>query len=456
MADIIKFPSSVKKIGDVIGDDFLLDLLYKAAMNPDSEITMEDYEKYKKTGSFAEGGLASLPGYAPGGPVGFTGEKSWPSIRADTKAFDQILETANFKDKNAFHRALKRAGIDNADLAGKKNFINQRIRNIWKKKGLLLKNAPTYENIMTHGGKFNLEQAMGITPGAPGAPGNAKIWEEGKKLENQALKKFKNKGDRIKHIVDGMYKKFGRFEGVTKTLIKSAITRYPGFLMKILGPVSGLGYATDILGLTDVMGFKKDKIESGEKIEPETERFKGGGMADIYDMTRPLGYRNGGETKTATASGMHPLVEWKEIYDAWIIDGGEPMPMREFIDMMLGETKKANQGGMIGYADGGFENRMSMLRESMIDTENQRMREPDITSVAMTIAQQEGDTSEENINLIIRQLEALMPSLTKTMEKELTPMSTQGLKYLFDKMNVATGRKSDPRLNRSVGFGRVE
>ena len=96
------------------------------------------------------------------------------------------------------------------------------------------------------------------------------------------------------------------------------------------------------------------------------------------------------------------------------------------------------------------------MRESMMDTENQRMREPDITSVAMTIAQQEGDTSEENINLIIRQLEALMPSLTKTMEKELTPMSTQGIKYLFDKMNVATGRKSDPRLYRSVGFGRVE
>ena len=246
----------------------------------------------------AEGGLASLPGYAPGGPVGFTGAKSWPSIRADAKAFDQILEIANFKDKSAFHRALKRAGIDNADLAGKKNFINQRIRNIWKKKGLLLKNAPTYENIMTHGGKFNLEQAMGITPGTPGAPGNAKIWEEGKKLENQALKKFKNKGDRIKHIVDGMYKKFGRFEGVTKTLIKSAITRYPGFLMKILGPVSGLGYATDILGLTDVMDFNKDKIEPGEKIAPEIERFKGGGMADIYDMTQPLGYDNGGEVET--------------------------------------------------------------------------------------------------------------------------------------------------------------
>ena len=133
------------------------------------------------------------------------------------------------------------------------------------------------------------------------------------------------------------------------------------------------------------------------------------------------------------------------------------MSLDEYLQSGLSDRDLGNaEGGMIGYANGGFEDRMSMLRESMMDTENQRMREPDITSVAMTIAQQEGDTSEENINLIKNQLQALMPSLTKSMEKELTPMSTQGLKYLFDKMNVATGRKSDPRLNRSVGFGRVE
>ena len=286
MADIIKFPSSAKKIGDIAGDDFLLDLLYRAAMNPDSEITMDDYEKYKKTGSFAEGGLASLPGSAPGGPVGFTGEKSWPSIRADANAFDQILETANFKDKNAFHRALKRAGIDNADLAGKKNFINQRIRNIWRKKGLPLKNAPTYQNVMTHAGKFNLEQAIGIVPGTEGAPGNVKIWEEGKKLEEKGLKKFKNKGDRIKHMVDGMYKKFGHVKGVTKTLIKSAISRFPGFL-------SATPWGT-MLDISTRVATQPEVMETtGMSQEPLT--YKGGGLMDINDMTRPVGYDDGGD-----------------------------------------------------------------------------------------------------------------------------------------------------------------
>ena len=114
----------------------------------------------------------------------------------------------------------------------------------------------------------------------------------------------------------------------------------------------------------------------------------------------------------------------------------------------------------LGYKHGGFhdtfKNRMEMLRESMRDEENQRMRDPDITSVALQIAKQQGDSSEKNINLIIDQLTALMPSLTKTMEKELTPLSTQGLKYLFDKMNILAGEKSDPMLRRDVGFERVD
>jgi len=74
---------------------------------------------------------------------------------------------------------------------------------------------------------------------------------------------------------------------------------------------------------------------------PEGE-FRGakGGLASISQMTRPIHMNNGGETKTATASGMHPLVEWKEIYDSWIIDGGEPMPMWDFIEMMTKGIKK--------------------------------------------------------------------------------------------------------------------
>ena len=65
-----------------------------------------------------------------------------------------------------------------------------------------------------------------------------------------------------------------------------------------------------------------------------------GGIMDINQMTRPVHMEGGGETKTATASGMHPLVEWEEIYDAWIIDGGEEMPLWDFIEMMTKGIKK--------------------------------------------------------------------------------------------------------------------
>ena len=51
---------------------------------------------------------------------------------------------------------------------------------------------------------------------------------------------------------------------------------------------------------------------------------------------------------------------------------------------------------------------------------------------------------------------ALSPSVEQDIKKEYTPLSTQGLKYLFDKMNVMTGIKSDPKLNRNIGFDRVK
>ena len=99
--------------------------------------------------------------------------------------------------------------------------------------------------------------------------------------------------------------------------------------------------------------------------------------------------------------------------------------------------------------------RMEMLKDSMRDDENKRMRSPDIVSVALQIARSQGDTSEDNINLIIRQLEALLPSVTQTTEKETTPTMSQGIQGLLEKLGVMTGQQSDPMVNRSVGFGRV-
>jgi hypothetical protein len=130
-----------------------------------------------------------------------------------------------------------------------------------------------------------------------------------------------------------------------------------------------------------------------------TDKKAGGGMMNINDMITPIGMRNGGD------------------------------PIQE---------------------------RMSMLRESMRDDEAQTMRGANITGVAFRIAQDQGDTSEENIRLITNQLMALVPSLMKTVEDETTPLFSRGVTSLLDKAKVLFGLKSDPKLRRDVGFSRVD
>ena len=305
-----------------------------------------------------------------------------PSIRADTEAFEKALKELGWS-KDQYHRKIKRAGLSLADKTSTKNFLNHHLKKIGS--------SFQYKNILQAPTKIATETGMGgVEPGKAGAPANEKIWRDGAKVQKVAEKKFKNLTDQRKYFVETMKKLY-------KNVPKSKILHIFKNILRGVKSFSPIGLSTELM--MQMMEKNPELLNIlNNKIDPsQVPMARKGGMMDINEMTRPL-----------------------------------------------------------GYANGGFEDRMSMLRESMMDTENQKMREPDITSVAMTIAQQEGDTSEENINLIIRQLEALMPSLTKTMEKELTPLSTQGLKYLFDKMNIATGRKSDPRLNRSVGFGRVE
>ena len=348
----------------------------------------------------AEGGLASLPGYDTGGPVGsqlFGVDR--PSQRTpDAKYGDVIRKIGEVLKKNwvtdegkvdfkKFNRFALKQGVDAKDKSrsGKSNMV--RFLNSFKKLTGMKYKPVIYDEPGKGTKSFTAESKIKQQPGTRGAPSNEEIYDKGQKLNKTALKKFPNsKTERLKYIVDGLYKKFHPYRKVTKKFLKEFVKK--GKFLSPWGMMTGL--AMEMMEDPDYM----NAIGLGE---PQQQWYKGGGMANIYEMTKPL-----------------------------------------------------------GYAGGGFEDRMSMLRESMMDTENQRMRQPDIDKIAYELAQQQGDTSEENINLIKNQLQALMPSLTKSMEKELTPMSTQGLKYLFDKMNVATGRKSDPRLNRSVGFGRVE
>ena len=168
------------------------------------------------------------------------------------------------------------------------------------------------------------------------------------------------------------------------------------------------------------------------------------------------------------AENLAPVAEEaaEQVSEKVIEPAAEKMVQGENIltDFLMSKLKMRG-GGManifdmtkpVGFTNGGFAERMKMLRETMRDSEEQRMKAPDVTGVALRIARQQGDTSEDNINLIIKQLNALLPSLTQTMEQELTPTSTRGIESLKNRMLEMMGRKSSPAQNRSVGFARVE
>jgi len=332
-----------------------------------------------------------------------------PSIRKDTEFFNKALKELGWTFKQ-YNNKLRKIGIDLGDNVSKKNFLNKSLRDIGSKL--------QYKNIITAPKKINTEIRMGGNkPGTVGAPENAKIWEDGSKVQEQAEKKFKNKTDQRKFFVDKMKK---IYKGTSKKeilrLFRNVGLKGLGFFallddeIGILAGDAGAAEEDEMFAKRDSEKIKTDMMKKSGITQEMVDKIANtkfdllkpmnkGGMMNIDYMTRPLGMQEGGD------------------------------PIQE---------------------------RMAMLRESMRDDENQSMRAPDITSVALQIAKQQGDSSEDNINLIINQLQALMPSLKKTMQKELTPMSTQGLKYLFDKMNIMTGISSDPQLNRNVGFGRVE
>ena len=176
-----------------------------------------------------------------------------------------------------------------------------------------------------------------------------------------------------------------------------------------------------------------------------------------------------GRPEQVSAPAMREIIK---MIDMAIENGSlDPQDRDEVIRMFFSDPKlvldnKAGGGMMnindmitpIGMRNGGdpVQERMSMLRESMRDDEAQTMRGADITGVAFRIAQDQGNTSKENIRLITSQLMALVPSLMKTVADETTPVFSRGVTSLLDKIGVMLGQKSDPKLRRDVGFSRVD
>ena len=320
-----------------------------------------------------------------------------PSIRADTEAFNKALKELGWT-RRQYNNKIKRLGISLSDKTSTKNFLNDALKKIGS--------SFRYKNIMQAPTKIATETRMGgVEPGRAGAPANEKIWRDGAKIQKAAEKKFKNVTDQRKFFVDTMKK-------IYKNVPKSQILHIFKNILRGVKSFSPIGLGADLY----MQMIEKNPELLNMLNNQQVPMARKGGMMDINEMTKP-----------------------------------------------------------IGYASGGFEDRMSMLRESMMDTEATRkadmatgdpergrtstfgtVTERNIEDVAWKIARQQGDTSQENIDLIIRQLMALTPSMEQTMGEEMGYAIPKGLDALKDKASIMMGLKSDPRLNRSVGFGRVE
>jgi len=87
--------------------------------------------------------------------------------------------------------------------------------------------------------------------------------------------------------------------------------------------------------------LKKELKRIREPI-PRPPSYAGGGMMNINDITRPVGMADGGLPKEeqVSASGTHPLVVFKEMYDQYRIDGvpiageKEPLSFKDFFEII--------------------------------------------------------------------------------------------------------------------------
>jgi hypothetical protein len=90
----------------------------------------------------------------------------------------------------------------------------------------------------------------------------------------------------------------------------------------------------------------------------------------------------------------------------------------------------------------------SMLESWMYKNPDQRISEKDIASMAIDLARDmAGGSSNENVNMAINRLNALLPSVKEKVRVENTDLFTRGIQGLYNRLN--------PSKNRGVGFERV-
>jgi hypothetical protein len=239
------------------------------------EIRSDLYREYGL--EMNKGGLASLPGYDTGGMAGKElfgvdrpSERTTGARYSDViRKIGEVLKKNWVTDKGGvdfkkFNRFALKQGVDALDKSqpGQKKMV--RFLNSFKKL-TGMKYKPVMWDPPGPGPKpFTEESKIKQPPGTKGAPSNQEIYDKGKTLNRTALKKFPNsRTERLKYIVDGLYKKFHRYEKVTKSFLKEFVKK--GRFLTPWGMMTGL--AMEMMENPDYMNV----ISFGE---PQTMTFK--------------------------------------------------------------------------------------------------------------------------------------------------------------------------------------
>jgi hypothetical protein len=321
-----------------------------------------------------------------------------PSIRADTEAFNKALNELGWS-KQQYVNKIKRAGISFNDKTSTKNFLNSAL----KKAGSSFR----YKNILQSPTKIATEVGMGgVEPGSRGAPNNAKIWSDGTKIQKTAIKKFPNSVTKQrKYFVDTMKKIYG-------SIPKKKILNLFKNTLKGIKMGSPMGLMSELA--MDMMEQNPELLSvlPGNQ-NTKTQFYNKGGMMDINQMTRPIGMFLGGDPVQERKDMMQQFMNRKEAQRLEDMNTGDP------------EKQRDSTYGMMN-----------------ID---------EITQLAINIAQQQGDSSEENIRKIIIQLRETLPSLQQDMADERRSPIASGINTLIDKLGL--NRRTN--LDRNVSASRT-
>ena len=323
-----------------------------------------------------------------------------PSRRKDIEAFEKALRALGLS-KDQFMRKLKKLGVSLSDQRSKTNYLNKLLRDAGKPE-------LQYENVisskpskrLTTKGKVEVGMG-GSRPGAVGAPENAKIWSDGAKIQKTAIKKFPNSVTKQrKYFVDMMKKIYGK---VSKKKILNLFKN----TVKGIKSFSPIGIATGI-----GTGLLEEAVSGLGKEEQVPEKNKGG-MMDINEMTRPIGLFAGGDPVQERKDMMQQFMNRKEA--------------QRLEDMKTGDPEKQS------------------------DSTYGMMNMDEFIQLAINIAQQQGDSSEENIRKIIIQLRETLPSLQQDMADERRSPISSGVASLIDML----GMNRRTNLDRNVSASRT-